>query len=61
MQWHPKAEQYLWTPETQQVKRSEGGMLQPSLQGRLGSSQWLARFQELLADKLPYCGVRYAF
>ena len=26
MQWHPKAEDYLWTPETQQIKRSEGGM-----------------------------------
>jgi spore photoproduct lyase len=23
--------------------------------------QWLGRFQSLLADKLPYCGVRYAF
>jgi spore photoproduct lyase len=26
MQWHPKAEEYLWTPETRQIKRSEGGM-----------------------------------
>jgi spore photoproduct lyase len=60
MQWHPKAEQYLWTPETQQVKRSEGGMF--NLRYKVAWKQkWLARFQELLADKLPYCGVRYAF
>jgi hypothetical protein len=23
--------------------------------------KWLMRFQDALADKLPYCGVRYAF
>jgi spore photoproduct lyase family protein len=60
MQWHPKAEDYLWTPETQQIKRSEGGMW--NLRYKVPwKRQWLARFQELLADKLPYCGVRYAF
>ena len=60
MQWHPKAEQYLWTPETPQVKRSEGGML--NLRYKVAwKQQWLARFQDLLADKLPYCRVRYAF
>jgi spore photoproduct lyase len=60
MQWHPRAEQYLWTPETQQVKRSEGGMF--NLRYKVAwKRQWLARFQELLADRLPYCRVRYAF
>ena len=60
MQWHPKAEQYLWTPETQQVKRSEGGMV--NLRYKVAWKQkWLARFQELLAERLPYCRVRYAF
>ena len=60
LQWHPKAEQFLWTPETQQVKRSEGGML--NLRYKVAWKQkWLGRFQELLADRLPYCGVRYAF
>jgi spore photoproduct lyase len=60
MQWHPKAEDYLWRPDLQQVKRSEGGMW--NLRYKVAWKQrWLARFQELLADKLPYCGVRYAF
>jgi spore photoproduct lyase family protein len=60
MQWHPKAEDYLWTPETQQIKRSEGGMW--NLRYKVAwKQQWLARFQKLLGDKLPYCDVRYAF
>ena len=60
MQWHPKAEDFLWTPETQQVKRSEGGMW--NLRYKVAwKQQWLARFQDLLARQLPYCGVRYAF
>jgi spore photoproduct lyase family protein len=60
MQWHPMAEDYLWTPETQQTKRSEGGMW--NLRYKVAwKQQWLARFQELLADNLPYCHVRYAF
>jgi spore photoproduct lyase family protein len=60
MQWHPKAEEYLWTPETQETKRSQSGMW--NLRYKVAWKQrWLARFQELLADKLPYCGVRYAF
>lgn len=60
LQWHPKAEDYLWTPETQQVKRSEGGMW--NLRYKVAwKQQWLARFQDLLGQHLPYCGVRYAF
>jgi spore photoproduct lyase len=60
MQWHPKAEDYLWTPQTQEVKRSEGGMM--NLRYRAAwKRQWLARFQDLLAQCMPYCGVRYAF
>jgi spore photoproduct lyase len=60
MQWHPKAEEYLWTPQTQETKRSEGG--QWNLRYKAAwKRQWLERFKRLLADKLPYCGVRYAF
>jgi spore photoproduct lyase len=60
MRWHPRAEQYLWTPETQQLKRSEGGMF--NLRYKVAwKRQWVARFQELLANRLPYCRVRYAF
>ncbi len=60
MAWHPRAEDYLWTPETQQLKYSQGGMW--NLRYKVAWKQkWLARFQEVLADVMPYCGVRYAF
>jgi spore photoproduct lyase len=60
MQWHPRAEELLWTPQTQEDKRSEGG--QWNLRYKAAwKRQWLARFQALLAERMPYCGVRYAF
>ena len=60
LRWHPRAEDFLWTPETQETKRSEGGMM--NLRYRVGwKRQWLDRFQAVLAQAMPYCGVRYAF
>ncbi|PIK72418.1 radical SAM protein, partial [Methylobacterium frigidaeris] len=60
LQWHPKAEALLWRPDIQETKRSEGGM--ENLRYRTGwKGRWLARFKALLAEELPYCGVRYAF
>ena len=51
---------YDMTPATQQAKRSEGGMW--NLRYKVAwKQQWLPRFQQILADKLLYCGVRYAF
>lgn len=50
LQSHPKAEDYLWTPDTQQTKRSQSGMW--NLHYKVAwKQQWLARFQELLADR----------
>ena len=40
MQWPLKAEQDLWTPETQQVKRSEGGIFNLRYKGAW-KRQWL--------------------
>lgn len=60
LRWHPKAEDFLWRPDIQETKRSEGGML--NLRYRSGwKRRWLQRFQDLLAERMPYCGVRYAF
>ena len=60
LRWHPKAEDWLWTPAIQETKRSEGG--QWNLRYRVAwKRQWLARFHALLAERLPYCEVRYAF
>lgn len=58
--WHPKAEDLLWRPDIQEVKRSEGG--QANLRYRPGwKGRWLARFRDLLTARMPYCRVRYAF
>ncbi|KAB1075047.1 spore photoproduct lyase family protein [Methylobacterium planeticum] len=58
--WHPKAEALLWRPDIQEAKRSEGGG--ENLRYRSGwKGRWLARFQALLAERMPYCTVRYAF
>ncbi len=58
--WHPKAEALLWRPDIQEAKRSEGGG--DNLRYRAGwKGRWLTRFRALLAERLPYCTVRYAF
>ncbi|MFC3127430.1 spore photoproduct lyase family protein [Pseudoroseomonas globiformis] len=58
--WHPKAEELLWRPDIQEEKRSESGGV--NLRYRTGwKGRWLRRFQDLLADRMPYCRVRYAF
>jgi spore photoproduct lyase family protein len=58
--WHPKAEDLLWRPDIQEAKVSEGGGA--NLRYRSGwKAQWLARFKTLLAERMPYCQVRYAF
>ena len=60
LRWHPKAEALLWTPGTQEAKVTQGGGVavryRTGLKGRL-----VAEFKELLARRLPYCQVRYAF
>jgi hypothetical protein len=58
--WHPKAEELLWRPDIQEEKRSESGAV--NLRYRTGwKGRWLKRFLDLLARKMPYCEVRYAF
>ncbi len=60
LRWHPKAEAYLWRPDLQEEKRSEGGMVNLRYRARW-KQKWLGRFKDLLAETLPYCSVRYAF
>lgn len=58
--WHPRAEEILWRPDLQEAKRSESGMR--NLRYRAAwKKRWLARFEELLGQEMPYCGIRYAF
>jgi spore photoproduct lyase family protein len=60
LRWHPKAEELLWRPELQQAKVSQGGgdnvRYRTGLKGRL-----VEEFRQLLARRMPYCRVRYAF
>lgn len=60
MGWHPKAEALLWTPETQESKTSQMGGENVRYQYGFKGKQ-VAIFRTLLAQKLPYCQVRYAF
>jgi spore photoproduct lyase len=58
--WHPKAEELLWRPDIQEEKVSESGGV--NLRYRTGwKGCWLQRFKNLLAARMPYCRVRYAF
>ncbi|WP_375409118.1 spore photoproduct lyase family protein [uncultured Methylobacterium sp.] len=58
--WHPKAEDLLWRPDIQEAKRSEGGGDNLRYRARW-KARWLARFKDLMAERIPYCGIRYAF
>ncbi|BDI34030.1 spore photoproduct lyase family protein [Capsulimonas corticalis] len=58
--WHPRGEDLLWRPDLQEPKRSEMGGInvryRTGMKGRMVSD-----FAALLAAKLPYCRLRYAF
>jgi spore photoproduct lyase len=58
--WHPKAEEVLWRPELQQVKRSENGFV--NVRYRTGDKgRYVGALTDLIAERTPYCRVRYAF
>jgi DNA repair photolyase len=58
--WHPKAEDVLWRPDLQEVKRSQNGDV--NVRYRAGrKAEHLADLTGLLAEVLPTCRVRYAF
>ena len=58
--WHPKAEDLLWAPRMQESKVSENGAVNIRYRRDLKRAA-LDRFLALLAERLPYCRVRYAF
>ena len=60
LRWHPKAEQVLWRPDLQETKRSQNGAWNVRYRA-FDKRRYLDEFQRLLADRLPYCPVRYAF
>ena len=58
--WHPKAEDLLWRPDIQEAKISEGGGANLRYRSPW-KGRWIARFKDLMAERIPYCRVRYAF
>ena len=58
--WHPKAEELLWRPDIQETKRSHNGML--NVRYRVAWKRvWIDRLLALMAEKVPWLTVRYAF
>lgn len=60
LQWHPRAEAVLWTPEIQEGKVSSGGGHNVRYKVRL-KQPLVEQFCARLRARMPYCGVRYAF
>lgn len=60
LQWHPKAEDYMWKPQWQEPKTSQTG-------GKNIRYQWqkkqliLNKFKELHQKYIPWCNIRYIF
>ena len=58
LQWNPKGEQFLWSPEMQVPKKSQPDLLVYDYGLR---RRELERFKQELQKHLPYCPVRYSF
>ncbi len=58
--WHPRAEEVLWRPEIQEPKRSQTGGVNVRYRSGFKGAR-VREFTELVARRLPYCRVRYAF
>jgi spore photoproduct lyase len=58
--WHPKAEDLIWRPDLQQGKRSQNGFW--NVRYRTGEKGGYVRaLSDLIAERTPYCRIRYAF
>ena len=58
--WHPRGEELIWRPDIQEAKRSQSG--QANVRYRTGwKGRWVGQLTDLMAERMPYCRVRYAF
>ncbi|AQS88671.1 radical SAM domain-containing protein [Neoasaia chiangmaiensis NBRC 101099] len=60
MRWHPRGEDWLWRPDLQENKKSEGGMINLRYRHRW-KGRWLGQLRDWMAEIIPYCAIRYAF
>ena len=56
---HPRAEQVLWHPEIQETKTSGNRMVDVRYGGWKGT--WRQCLLDLMAERVPWLTVRYAF
>ncbi|MDP9456391.1 MAG: spore photoproduct lyase family protein [Actinomycetota bacterium] len=61
LRWHPKGEDLLWRPDLQEHKTSQASGEEVLRYERKLKRGLVAEFEDLLAEHLPYCRVRYAF
>ena len=60
LRWHPRAEELLWTPDTQQPKTSQTGGRNVRYRSGFKGKQ-VRQLTDLIADRAPWLRVRYAF
>ena len=61
LEWHPKGEDLLWRPDLQEHKTSQASGEKVLRYERHLKRGLVAEFKDLLAERMPYCRVRYAF
>jgi spore photoproduct lyase len=59
--WHPKGEEVLWRPELQEYKTSQASGDRVLRYKKDLKRPLVREVRELLAGRMPYCRVRYAF
>lgn len=57
---NPKAEELLWVPELQETKRSQYGGLNIRYDHQL-KRKMIGVFEQLVAEEIPWCEIRYIF
>lgn len=58
LQWNPKGEEFLWSPELQRSKRNKPEVLGYDYRVVRRAIEW---FRTALQEHLPYCPIRYIF
>jgi spore photoproduct lyase family protein len=61
LRWHPKGEEILWRPDLQEHKVSQASGDRVLRYKKDLKRSLVAEFKALLAARMPYCWVRYAF
>lgn len=61
LRWHPRGEEVLWRPDLQEHKTSQASGARVLRYERDFKRGLVREFRELLAERMPYCRVRYAF